>query len=66
MSFGYIIASLGITALFVTAYLASVNGWGLASDSTARAQAAAARGGSVRTGSTHIRTYYGGGPGFGK
>jgi hypothetical protein len=63
MAPGYIIISLLMIGLFGTTYLAAQQGWGLNSDAAARAQAKS----SVRTGSARIgRTYYGGGPGFGK
>lgn len=66
MSFGYIVASLVVVAMFCTALMASYQGWGLTSDARAMAQAQA-RNRSVRTGSVHhFRTYSGGGPGFGK
>ena len=67
MSFFYIVLSLVVVALFGLAWQSSTQGWGLTSDAAALAQAQQRTGtGSVRTGSVHRRSYYGGGPGFGK
>ena len=64
MSIGYLVASIVMICLFGTALMAAQQGWGLSSDAAAKAQAKSS---SVRTGSTHSRrSYYGGGPGFGK
>lgn len=65
MSYGYLFLSGLVVLLFCVVGMASYQGWGLTSDSQALAQARA-RSGSVRTGSLHRRSYYGGGPGFGK
>jgi hypothetical protein len=52
-----------MTALFFMAVVASRQGWGLQEDAEALAKN---RTQSVRGGSVHTRSYYGGGPGFGK
>ena len=51
-----LLAAFGATAM------ASYRGWGLDSDASAEDRARR----SVRTGSLHGRTFYGGGPGGGK
>jgi hypothetical protein len=65
MSIGYLISSFLMAFLFIVTFMAAQQGWGLSSDVQAKAEAQA-RAQSVRTGSTHYRTYYGGGPGYGK
>jgi capsule polysaccharide export protein KpsC/LpsZ len=65
VSFGYMLLSLVVVGLFGVAWQASYQGWGLTNDASALAQARQ-RTQSVRTGSVHRRSYYGGGPGFGK
>lgn len=57
----YQIASGAMVLLFLLVAAASYYGWGLTSDAEAKARSR-----SVRAGSLHTRTYYGGGPGFGK
>lgn len=61
MSRGYVIASAVMLILFVLTAIAAYAGWGLDSDASAEARSR-----SVRSGSLHGRSYYGGGPGFGK
>ena len=63
MTAGYRWASALAIALYFVAAAASYYGWGLSSDASALAQA---RGRSVRGGSLHHRSFFGGGPGFGK
>jgi hypothetical protein len=61
MTAGYKFAAGIVIGLFVLVALASFYGWGLASDAQALAQAK-----SMRSGGIGSRSYYGGGPGFGK
>ncbi len=56
---GYRIASVLVVILGMVSFAASYWGWGLSDDASIRAQ-------SVRQGSLRGRSYYGGGPGFGK
>lgn len=62
MTPGYRWLSVMAMALYFLTAAASYYGWGLSSD--ASALAAARR--SVRGGSLHHRSFFGGGPGFGK
>ncbi|MCS6777939.1 MAG: hypothetical protein RMJ43_13590 [Chloroherpetonaceae bacterium] len=57
----YRVATAVMVAAFVLVWLASYYGWGVPSEAQAQARSR-----SVRMGSLHTRTYYGGGPGFGK
>lgn len=61
MTRGYQVASAMVVVLFVLVMVASYQGWGVASDAQALAQRQSVRGGSL-----HTRSFYGGGPGFGK
>lgn len=61
MTRGYRLATGVVIGIFVLVWCASYYGWGITSDAQALAQARSARGGSL-----HVRSYYGGGPGFGK
>jgi hypothetical protein len=61
MSIGYKIAAALVVALFFLAFFGSYYGWGLTSDSEAKAKSR-----SVRSGSAGGRFFYGGGGGFGK
>jgi hypothetical protein len=60
MSAGYRWASAVVFVLLGLTYAASYYGWGLQRDPRLEAQR------SLRTGSTHGRHYFGGGPGYGK
>jgi hypothetical protein len=62
LSRGYIFASALVVLAFAATAMASYAGWGLDSDASAEDRARR----SVRGGSLHSRSYYGGGPGFGK
>lgn len=57
----YRIATAVLIGAFVLVCLASYYGWGVPSEAQALARAR-----SVRTGSLHARSHYGGGLGFGK
>ena len=61
MTRGYQVASAVVVLLFVLVVFASHQGWGVPSEAQAVAQRQ-----SVRSGSLHTRSFYGGGPGFGK
>jgi hypothetical protein len=61
MTRGYRWASAVVVLMGVLAVLASYQGWGVPSDAQALAQRQSVRGGSL-----HARSFYGGGPGFGK
>ena len=61
MTLGYWIASGMLVVALLIVGLASYFGWGLTSDAQALAKAK-----SVRAGSLHTRSHFGGGPGFGK
>ncbi|MCC6443822.1 MAG: hypothetical protein IT210_10255 [Armatimonadetes bacterium] len=61
MTSGYWVATWILVLLFISLLLAAYFGLGLPSDTQAMAQTR-----SVRTGSLHTRSYFGGGPGFGK
>jgi len=58
MSSGYIFASVVLIVALVLVAMASFYGWGLRSDAQALGHTQSVRGGSL-----HTRSYYGGGPG---
>lgn len=63
MGVGYRIATILLAVLLGVTWFASVYGWGLRSTADARALRERR---SVRRGSTGYRSYYGGGPRYGK
>lgn len=60
MTTGYRIASGIVLLLLGLTFAASYYGWGLTADPRLQAR------GSLRSGSLHGRSYFGGGPGYGK